>query len=200
MSSIFGSSGVCGLATELLTASAIAGSQRNCEVMDGSVSADFVTAAEPFVFAKSVWIGELVNHSRNFLAPWGFGAPDAMPQMKVPIAGALFSWLGVAAMLILPWTFDALGSSTWWLRPVYSVRAMQLPWSSTCTSWSVSNSATPVGMYGMKLKSLSRAPTPSAPAKPGDQSSFTKLPPYEFRSGRYVCTIGLPLTPRADHP
>src|SRR4051812_47274121 len=117
MSSIFGSSGVCGLAIELLTASAMAGSQRNCEVIDGSVSADLVTAAEPLVLAKSVWICALVNHSRNFLAPCGFGAPDAMPQMNVPMAGPLFSWLGVAAMLILPATFDADASSTVWLRP-----------------------------------------------------------------------------------
>src|SRR5207253_1922516 len=184
MSSIFGSSGVCGLATELLTASAIAGSQRNWELMVGSVRADLVTAAEPLVLAKSVWICALVNHSRNFLAPCGFGAPEATPQMNVPIAGPLFSWLGVAAMLILPTTLEAVASSTWWLRPVYSVRAMHFPWSRTCTSWSVSNSATPVGMYGIKLNSRSSAPTPAGPANPGDQSSFTKLPPYEFSSGR----------------
>src|SRR2546428_7916955 len=177
MSSIFGSSGVCGLATELLTASAMAGSQRYFEVMLGSLRADLVTAADPLVLAKSVWTFELVNHSRNCFAPCGFGAPEAMPQMNVPMAGPLFSWLGVAAMLILPGTLEAVVSSTWWLRPVYSVSARQLPWRNTWTSWSVSNSATPEGMYGMKLNSRSSAPTPSGPAKPADQSLFTKLPP-----------------------
>src|SRR3954453_9368672 len=107
MSSIFGSSGVCGLATELLMASAMAGSHRYWALIVGSVRALLVTAADPFVFAKSICTWELVNHSRNFLAPCGFGAPEAMPQMNVPIAGPLFSWLGVSAMLILPATFEA---------------------------------------------------------------------------------------------
>src|SRR5437879_12954548 len=123
MSSSFGSSGVCGFATELLTASAIAGSQRNWELMVLSVSAEPVTAAEPFVFAKSSWTELLVNHSRNFLAPCGFGAPDAMPQMNVPRAGPLFSWLGCAAMVIWPDALAALGAASWWVGPVCSVRA-----------------------------------------------------------------------------
>src|SRR3989440_11526615 len=148
MSSIFGSSGVCGLATELLTASAIAGSQRNWELMVGSVRADLVTAAEPLVFAKSVWICALVNHSRNFLAPCGFGAPEATPQMNVPIAGPLFSWLGVAAMLIWPATLEAAGSSTWWVRPGYSVSGRHCPWSRTWTSWSGSDAALREGRDG----------------------------------------------------
>src|SRR2546430_17329090 len=92
-----------------------------------SVRAEPVTAAEPFVFAKSSWTELLVNHSRNFLAPCGFGAPDAMPQMNVPMAGPLFYWLGVAAMLVRPGTFDGLASSTCWVSPVYSVSAMH--WS-----------------------------------------------------------------------
>ena len=37
--------------------------------------------------------------------------------------------------------------------------------------------ATPDGMYGMNENRRSSAPTPSGPANPGDQSSFTKLPP-----------------------
>src|SRR6266545_5009594 len=97
MSSILGSSGVLGFGVELLTASAIAGSQRALEVASVSWSAVLVTAALPFVRAKSVWTGVLVNQSRNLSAPSGFGAPEAMPQMNVPIAGPLRSCFGVAA-------------------------------------------------------------------------------------------------------
>src|SRR5436853_2311581 len=123
-----------------------------------------------------------------------------MPQMKVPIAGPLRSCFGVAAVLILPITFDADGLSIWCTRPVYSVSAVHLPCRSACVSWSVSNSATAFGMYGMKLNSRSRAATPAAPANPGDQSGLTKFAPYALISGRYVCTIGFPFTPRADQP
>src|SRR2546427_11038459 len=98
-----------------------------------SVSAEPVTAAEPFVFAKSSWTELLVNHSRNFLAPCGFGAPDPMPQMNVPIAGPLFSWLGVAAMLISPDFLEGLGPSAWLARPLCCVRAMHRPWGGTGT-------------------------------------------------------------------
>src|SRR5438105_334043 len=112
MSSILGSSGERGLGTELLTASAIAGSQRYFLTACGSWSAEPVTAALPPWRAKSVCTLELVNHSRNWTAPCVFLAPDAIPQMKVPIAGPLVSCLGVAAMSIFPTTFDELGSST----------------------------------------------------------------------------------------
>src|SRR4051812_3762309 len=177
MSSNFGSSGVLGFGTELLTASLMAGSQRYFCTACWSDSAEPVTAALPPSRAKSVCTLLEVNHSRNWTAASGFLAPDAMPQMNVPIAGPLFSCDGVAAMSILLTTCEEPLSSTRWTRPVYSVSAVHLPCSRTWVSWSVSNSAVPDGMYGMKLSSRSSAPTPSAPAKPGDQSSLTKLPP-----------------------
>src|SRR2546421_9941361 len=125
MSSIFGSSGERGFGTELLTASAIAGSHRYFLTACGSCSAEPVTAALPPSRAKSVCTGELVNHSRNLTAPGVFFAPDATPQMNVPIAGPLVSCEGVAAMSILPTTLDEFGSSTRCTRPVYSVSAVQ---------------------------------------------------------------------------
>src|SRR3954451_23884541 len=167
MSSNFGSSGVLGFGTELSTASLIAGSQRNLPDASESVSAEPVTAALPSPRAKSVCTFDDVNHSRNCLAASGFLAPEAMPQMKVPIAGPLFSCAGVAAMSILPVTCEELASSTRCTRPVYSVRAMHLPWRRTWTSWSVSNSATPDGMYSMNDISRSSAPTPSGPREAG---------------------------------
>src|SRR3954453_19149090 len=102
MSSNFGSSGVLGLGTELSTASLIAGSQRYFFDAVASVSAEPVTAALPSPRAKSVLILDEVHHSRNCWAASGFFAPEAMPQMNVPIAGPLFSCAGVAAMSILP--------------------------------------------------------------------------------------------------
>ena len=66
--------------------------------------------------------------------------------MKVPMGGACISCFGVVAALILPTTLEEAGSSMRWARPVYSVSAVHLPSSITCTSWSVSNSATPAGM------------------------------------------------------
>src|SRR3954451_13196210 len=177
MSSNFGSSGVLGFGTELFTASLIAGSQRYFETAPASLSALPVTAALPPWSAKSFWTLLDVNHSRNWTAAGAFLAPEATPQLKVPIAGPLFSCDGVAAMSILPTTFEELLSSTRWTRPVYSVSAMHLPCRRTWVSWSVSNSATPEGMYLIQLSSRSSAPTPSGPANPGDQSSLTKLPP-----------------------
>src|SRR6187200_1847959 len=112
MSSNFGSSGVLGLGTELSTASLIAGSQRYLPDASESVRAEPVTAALPSPRAKSVWIFDDVNHSRNCFAAAGFFDPEAMPQMNVPIAGPLFSCAGVAAMSILPATLDELASST----------------------------------------------------------------------------------------
>src|SRR4249920_338110 len=93
-SSILGSSGVRGLGMEASTASAIAGSQRYCDASDGSRSADPVTAALPPP-AKSFCTASDVNHSRNLTAPAVFGAPEAMPQMNVPMAGPLISFDGV---------------------------------------------------------------------------------------------------------
>ena len=136
-----------------------------------------MTAALPLPEANSSWTWSLVNHSRNCIAPSTFLAPEAIPAMKVPIAGPLFSWDGVAAQSILPTTLEDSGSSIRFVRPVYSVSAMHLPSSITWVSWSVSNSTIPSGMYGMKLNSRSSAPTPSGPSNPGVQSSLTKLPP-----------------------
>src|SRR5690348_17195569 len=184
---------------ELSTASAIAGSQRYFFESVASRRAEPVTAALPLP-PTTCCTGLEVNRSGNWTAPAVFGAPEAMPQMKVPIAGPLRSWVGVAAKSILCGTFDWVGSSTMWAVPVYSVIAVQCPSSMTAVSWLVSNAATPDGMYGMNENSRSSAPTPSGPANPGDQSSFTKLPPYELSSGRYVWTIGLPATPRAVQP
>src|SRR5262249_29648919 len=155
--------GVLGLGTELSTASAMAGSQRYFLEISGSRRAVPVTDALPPSAAKSFWTLLEVNHSRNCFAASGFFEPDAMPQMNVPIAGPLFSCEGVAAMSIWPTTFESFGSSTRWVRPVYSVSAVHLPWSISCVSWSVSYSATPDGMYGMKLSRRSRAPWPSGP-------------------------------------
>ncbi len=98
MSSIFGSSGVRGFSTEFVTASAIAGSQRWAFTASGSCSAVPVTAAPPYLRANSSWVSFEVNHSRNCTAPSGFLAPDAMPAMKVPMAGPDFTCFGVAAM------------------------------------------------------------------------------------------------------
>ena len=91
MSSIFGSSGVRGFGTELLTASAIAGSQRYFFTATGSWSAEPVTAALPPARANCFCTLLEVNHCRNCSAPSVFFEPDAMPQMNVPIAGPLFS-------------------------------------------------------------------------------------------------------------
>src|SRR4051794_35095718 len=146
MSSNFGSSGVLGLGTELLTASLMAGSQRYLPAACGSDSAEPVTAALPPSRANSFCTSLDVNHSRNLTAASGFFVPEAMPQMNVPMAGPLFSCDGVAAMSILPTTDEEPLLSTWWTSPVYSVSAVHLPCSSTWVSWSVSNSATPVGM------------------------------------------------------
>ena len=69
-----------------------------------------------------------------------------MPQMNVPMAGPLRTCFGVAAKSILPGTLDCVGSSTTCAVPVYSVMAVQWPWSMTAVSWLVSNAATPDGM------------------------------------------------------
>src|SRR5215471_9936442 len=177
MSSIFGSSGVRGFCTELFTASAIAGSQRCLLTASESLRAEPVTAAPPYFWANSSCTLLEVNHSRNCTAPSGFLDPEETLAMKVPIAGPCFTCFGVAAILILPTTFEDAGSSTRWQKPVYSVSAVHLPSSITCTSWSVSYSTTPSGMYGMKLNRRESAATPSGPAKPGDQSGLTKLAP-----------------------
>ena len=83
----------------------MAGSQRYFVDSAGSRSALPVTAALPPP-AKSCCTLLDVNHSRNLTAPAGFGAPEAMPQMNVPMAGPLFSCDGVAAKSILPTTLD----------------------------------------------------------------------------------------------
>src|SRR5437660_829860 len=128
MSSNRGSSGVRGLGVENCTDSAIAGSQRYFATACGSVSADLVTAAFPPSRANWVWIRLLVNHSRNFTAPSGLGAPEAIPQMKVPMAGPCLTCIGVVAMLILPGTLELAGLSiSVTAVPVYSVSAMHLP-------------------------------------------------------------------------
>ena len=136
-SSIFGSSGVRGFGMEASTASAMAGSHRYCDASDGSRSAEPVTAALPPP-AKSFCTASEVNHSRNLTAPAVFGAPEAIPQMNVPIAGPLISCFGVAAKSILFTTFDCFGSSTACAVPVYSVSAVQWPWSRSAVSSVVS--------------------------------------------------------------
>ena len=133
-SSIFGSSGVRGLGMEASTASAIAGSQRYFAASAGSRSAEPVTAALPAA-------GEVLLHGVGGepleeldRARRCSGAPEAMPQMNVPMAGPLFSCDGVAAKSILPTTFDCCGSSTACAVPVYSVSAVQWPWSRSAVS------------------------------------------------------------------
>ena len=88
---IFGSSGVCGLAIELLTASAIAGSQRYFEEMVGSVRAALVPLSVfSITIALNVATPRLPGHgtSGTVLKPWGPGTSPGPADLPARQAAA----------------------------------------------------------------------------------------------------------------